>query len=75
VVSEVLQLQIDQNSLVCAAEEVKKTDIEMTMTDEVLKEIVGGRETFQKAFMTGDMKMKGDFTQFRLLDELFPFEE
>lgn len=73
--SDVLQLQIDQNSLVCASEETKKTDIEMTMTEEVLKEIVGGRETFQKAFMTGDMKMKGDFTQFRLLDELFPFEE
>lgn len=72
---DVLQLQVDQNSLVCASEEVKKTDIEMTMPEEVLKEIVGGRETFQKAFMTGDMKMKGDFSQFRLLDELFPFEE
>lgn len=72
---DVLQLQVDQNSLVCAPEEEKKTDIEMTMTEEVLKEIIGGRETFQKAFMTGDMKMKGDFSQFRLLDELFPFEE
>lgn len=72
---DVLQLQVDQNSLVCSSEEVKRTDIEMTMTEEVLKEIVGGRETFQKAFMTGDMKMKGDFSQFRLLDELFPFEE
>ena len=47
----------------------------MTMTEEVLKEIIGGRVTFQKAFMTGDMKMKGDFSLFRLLDELFPFEE
>ena len=73
--SEVLQLQVDQNSLVCATDETKKTDIEMNMTEEVLKEIVNGRETFQKAFMTGDMKMKGDFTQFRLLDELFPFED
>lgn len=71
--SEVLQLQIDQNTLICSKEETKKTDIEMSMTEEVLKEIVNGRETFQKAFMTGDMKMKGDFTQFRLLDELFPF--
>ncbi len=70
---DVLQLQIDQNTLICAKEEAKKTDIEMSMTEEVLKEIVNGRESFQKAFMTGDMKMKGDFTQFRLLDELFPF--
>lgn len=70
---EVLQLQVNQNELVCSDEESKKTDIEMTMTESVLDEIVNGRETFQKAFMTGDMKMKGDFTQFRLLDELFPF--
>ncbi len=71
--SEVLQLQIDQNTLICVADETKRTDIEMCMTEEVLKAIINGEETFQKAFMTGDMKMKGDFSKFRLLDELFPF--
>lgn len=71
--SEVLQLQVNQNELICSREETKKTDIEMTMTEHVLEEIIQGRETFQKAFMTGDMKMKGDFTRFRLLDDMFPF--
>ncbi len=73
--TDVLQLQVDQNHLVCSSEETKKTDIEMSMSEEVLKEIISGHETFQKAFMTGDMKMKGDFTQFRILDELFPFNK
>lgn len=71
--SDVLQLQINQNEFVCTTEENRKTDIEMTMSEAVLEEIINGRETFQKAFMTGDMKMKGDFTKFRLLDDLFPF--
>lgn len=70
---DVVQLQVNQNELVVTGDEVKKTDIEMTMPETVFHEIIHGQETFQKAFMTGDMKMKGDFTQFRLLDDLFPF--
>ncbi len=70
---EILQFQVDQKELTCYDKETKQTEIEMSMTEAVLQEIINGRETFQKAFMTGDMKMKGDFTKFRLLDELFPF--
>lgn len=45
----------------------------MTLTEEVLQKIIQGQETFQKAFMTGNIKMKGDFGLFRMLDEMFIF--
>ncbi|MDE7478967.1 MAG: SCP2 sterol-binding domain-containing protein, partial [Lachnospiraceae bacterium] len=46
---------------------------EMQMAADVMDEIVQGRMTFQKAFMSGDMKMKGDFKMFRTLDLLYVF--
>ena len=33
----------------------------MRMSTDVMNEIIQGRMTFQRAFMSGDMKMKGDF--------------
>jgi putative sterol carrier protein len=71
--TEIIQIQIHQNEILISQEETKKPDIDITMTQSILQEIVHGHKTFQKAFMTGDIKMKGDFTLFRLLDELFVF--
>ncbi|MDE6983780.1 MAG: SCP2 sterol-binding domain-containing protein, partial [Lachnospiraceae bacterium] len=48
-------------------------DVEMQVPSKVMKEITEGRMTFQKAFMSGDMKMKGDFKVLRTLDLLFVF--
>ena len=42
---------------------------EMTMG----KNIIMGRNTFQSAFMAGDMKMKGDFKVLRGLDQVLIF--
>ncbi len=70
---DIMQLDISTSELVCYGEETKKTEIELSMSEDVLAEIMGGRMTFQRAFMTGEMKMKGDFTKFRMLDEMFPF--
>ena len=36
-------------------------------------DIVYGRMTFQRAFMTGAMTAKGDFRILRTLDEIFKF--
>ena len=36
-------------------------------------EIVSGNMTFQEAFRSGEMQVRGDFSQLRLIDELFPF--
>lgn len=54
-------------------EEISKADVEAQITDEAMNEILAGRMTFQRAFMGGDMKMKGDFKILRTLDELFVF--
>lgn len=71
----VMQVKVNQTTLSCSLSETEKADIEMNLTEDVLKQIIKGNATFQKAFMTGDMKMKGDFASFRLLDELFAFRD
>ncbi len=48
-------------------------DVEMQMQRNVMDEIINGRMTFQRAFMGGDMKMKGDFRILRSLDQIFNF--
>lgn len=68
-----LQLHVKGKELTYTDREEEKTDIELIMKEEVLADIMQGRMTFQRAFMTGVMKMKGDFSKFRQMDELFPF--
>lgn len=53
--------------------EIARADVEAQITEEAMNEIMAGRMTFQRAFMGGDMKMKGDFKLLRTLDELFVF--
>ena len=47
--------------------------MEAQITEDAINEIMAGRMTFQRAFMGGDMKMKGDFKVLRTLDEIFIF--
>ena len=54
-------------------DEIVRADVEAQITEEAMNEITAGRMTFQRAFMGGDMKMKGDFKILRTLDELFVF--
>ncbi len=55
------------------SDEMGKADVEAQITQEAMNEILAGRMTFQRAFMGGDMKMKGDFKILRTLDEIFIF--
>lgn len=50
-------------------------DVELQMARAAMEDIVNGRMTFQRAFMSGVMKTKGDFRILRTLDQLFVFEE
>ena len=62
----------------CRAEETEAAvegDVTLSLTKEVLENIVNGRMTFQRAFMAGNLKLKGDFTLLRQMDRLFPFME
>ena len=36
-----------------------------------LEDVLEGRMTFQRAFMAGSIKMKGDFKLLRSMDQLF----
>ena len=69
-----LWVQINQKELDCEYRTTsERADVEISLSKAVMHEIVTGRMTFQRAFMAGDMKMKGDFKLFRMLDQVFVF--
>lgn len=51
----------------------ERADVEMQVSSTTLNEIISSRMTFQRAFMAGEMKMKGDFKTLRTLDQIFAF--
>ena len=68
-----LCLQVHDGELVCHYGQQEHTDVYVKVTPEILGAIIGGRMTFQRAFMTGEMSAKGNFKTLRQLDELFVF--
>ena len=70
---DVFYIKTELHELEILEETGTKPDIEMSLTEEVLQKIMQGQDTFQKAFMTGNLKMKGDFGLFRMMDEMFIF--
>lgn len=50
-------------------------DVEIQISRETIDDILYARMTFQRAFMGGAMKMKGDFKILRTLDQIFVFME
>ncbi|MCR4691821.1 MAG: NAD(P)H-dependent oxidoreductase [Lachnospiraceae bacterium] len=73
--SRVLQLHIEPSGLTVFTQAGGKSDVEIRLEKKILDDVIAGNQTFQKAFMTGAMKMKGDFATFRILDEVFSFEK
>ncbi|MCI9336352.1 MAG: SCP-2 sterol transfer family protein [Lachnospiraceae bacterium] len=70
-----LIISVDGTALECGYGALEKPDVEMQLTRGIMEDIVNGRMTFQRAFMSGAMKAKGDFKLLRSLDQLFNFEE
>lgn len=70
-----LIITVDGAKLECFYGSIEQPDVEMQMNRASMEEIVSGRMTFQRAFMSGAMKTKGDFRILRTLDQLFLFEE
>ena len=70
-----LIIQIDNAQLKCFYSDSDLADMELRLDEGIMNEIVGGRMTFQRAFMEGAMKMKGDFKILRMLDQIFEFME
>lgn len=70
-----LCIKVNDRNLQCVYESVAEADVELSLEQKVLEDILSGRMTFQRAFMSGAMKMKGDFGLFRSLDQIFVFAE
>lgn len=70
-----LIIQVDGPNLECYYGTLEEPDVEVTAASDLIDEIIEGRMTFQRAFMSGSMKMKGNFRVLRMLDNLFVFSE
>ena len=55
--------------------ENNNADVIAKLNKAVFDDIVAGKITFHRAFMTGDMTAKGNFRSLRMLDSLFEFAE
>jgi len=69
-----LLISVDGAKLECGYGVSEKPDVEVLLGKAAMEEIINGRMTFQRAFMSGAMKAKGDFKLLRTLDQLFPFD-
>lgn len=70
-----LVICIDGPKLECFYGTCEQPDVEVQLAKATMEDIVSGRMTFQRAFMSGAMKTKGDFKILRTLDQLFSFEQ
>lgn len=70
-----LVLAINGSGLECRYGDCEQPDMEMTTVRSTVEDIVNGRMTFQRAFMSGAMKIKGDMKILRMLDQAFTFAE
>lgn len=68
-------IKVNGPEMECLYGELQDPDVEIHTDKATIEGIVNGRMTFQRAFMSGAMKMRGDFKILRTLDQLFVFEE
>lgn len=69
-----LMIEVDGASMNCFYSEGGRADVEIQMSLDSMREIIAGTTTFQRSFMAGDMRMKGDFKILRTMDQIFMFE-
>lgn len=69
-----LVVEVAGEELNCYYGQQENVDVYAKLTGEVMNNILTGRMTFQRAFMTGEMTAKGSFKTLRTLDQIFIFE-
>ena len=67
-------VEVAGEELNCYYGQQENVDVYAKLTGEVMNNILAGRMTFQRAFMTGEMTAKGNFKTLRTLDQIFIFE-
>lgn len=70
-----LMIMADSIKLECTYDVDKEGDVEIRISEEIMENIMAAHMSFQRAFMGGDMKMKGDFKILRTLDQIFDFQK
>lgn len=70
-----LIIQIENGTLFCHYGSESHVDQTIRVTPGVLENILDGRMTFQRAFMTGELSAKGDFKVLQNLDRVFIFDQ
>lgn len=68
-----LILKVDRMDVKAYYGDIDKADVEMQIEQSIMNDIISGHMTFQRAFMAGSMKMKGDFKVLRTLDLIYDF--
>ena len=69
-----LVVAVAGEELNCYYGQQENVDVYAKLTGELMNNILAGRMTFQRAFMTGEMTAKGNFKTLRTLDQIFIFE-
>ena len=65
-----LVVEVAGEELNCYYGQQENVDVYAKLTGEVMNNILAGRMTFQRAFMTGEMTAKGNFKTLRTLDQI-----
>ncbi|MBQ1843346.1 MAG: SCP-2 sterol transfer family protein [Lachnospiraceae bacterium] len=68
-----LVVRVNGDDITASYEECNDARVIANLTEGAMNEITSGRETFQRAFNTGDMTAKGTFADLRTLDDIFIF--
>ena len=70
-----LIVEIEDSELNCYYGNHDDPQVLCKVSMEVMNHIVAGQMSFQRAFMSGEMQVKGDFRMLRMLDQIFTFSK
>ena len=71
--SESTLITLNDGNIKCEQSIDKTVDVTLISTKETMEKIIEGKITVQRAFMTGELKAKGNFTILYKIDTLFDF--
>lgn len=71
---KLISIYVDGSQIIVELGENKGADVIGKLTKETFDNIVEGRDTFHRAFMTGAMTARGNLKTLRMLDEIFRFQ-
>jgi hypothetical protein len=61
--------------LLCQYGDDQEGDVKLKASSSLLRDIMDGKMTFQKGFMSGEITAKGNFKTLRMLDQVFRFRD